>query len=147
MEIDAVLDRLMEAGVSVWMDCEGKLRIDKDASEELKNLARQHKQELIDVQKALALIKSAGLRVVRLPLGGRALVYPPGADLDEIRWAMQVLRIDPMPLVINDEGPGWMTWNEWRLRREVWTRHDRETRSEQREVMEQPKVQFGRTPA
>jgi len=30
-------------------------------------------------------------------------------DLDEIRWAMKVLRMGPMPLVINDEGLEWIS--------------------------------------
>jgi len=147
VDIDAVLNRLMEAGVSVWLDCEGKLLIDKDAPEALKNLARQHKQELIDVQKALALVKSAGLRIIRLPLGGRALIHSPGADLDEIRWVMRVLRMDPMPLVINDEGPGWMTWNEWKLRRRVWNGSEQERNVRQPEPQERPTLQFGRKPS
>jgi len=54
MDVEAVLDRFSEAGVSVWLDAAGKLRIDKDAPAELKQLARQHKQELIDVRRAEA---------------------------------------------------------------------------------------------
>ena len=38
------------------------------------------------------------MRCIRLPLGHLAVAYPLGADLDEIRWAMTVLRMGPMPL-------------------------------------------------
>ena len=116
MDIEAVLDRLMEAAVSVWLDAEGKLRIDKGAPEELKDLVREHKQELTDVRKAQAVMNRPGMRCIRLPLGHLAVAYPLGADLDEIRWAMTVLRMDPMPLVINDEGLEWISPEEWRRR-------------------------------
>jgi hypothetical protein len=52
MDIDSILDKLMTAGVSVWLDPDGKLRIDKDAPAELKQLVREHKQELTNVRKA-----------------------------------------------------------------------------------------------
>jgi hypothetical protein len=116
VDIEAVLDRLMEAGVSVWLDAEGKLRIDKGAPEELKDLVREHKQELTDVRKAQAVMNRPGMRCIRLPLGHLAVAYPLGADLDEIRWAMKVLRMGPMPLVINDEGLEWISPEEWRRR-------------------------------
>jgi hypothetical protein len=51
-----------------------------------------------------------------LPLGQLAVAYPPGADRDEILWAMQVLRMDSMPLVINDEGFEWISHKEWHRR-------------------------------
>ena len=104
MDAETVLDRLMEVGVSVWLDSEGKLRIDKGAPEEIRPLVREHKQALIDVKKAIALMNSTGIRIIRLPLGYRALAYRLGTDLDQIRWAMKVLRMGSMPLVINDEG-------------------------------------------
>jgi hypothetical protein len=85
------------------------LRIDKDAAEELKELARAHKQELTDVYKPRAIMHRRGMRCIRLPLGYLAVAYPLGADLDEIRWAMRVLRMD-MPLVINDEGFRWIPY-------------------------------------
>jgi hypothetical protein len=116
VDIEAVLDRLMEASVSVWLDAEGKLRIDKGASQELKDLVREHKQELTDVRKAQAVMNRPGMRCIRLPLGHLAVAYPIGADLDEIRWAMNVLRMGPMPLVINDEGLEWISPEEWRRR-------------------------------
>jgi hypothetical protein len=52
MDIDSILDKLMAAGVSVWLDSDGTLRIDKDAPAELKQLVREHKQELTNVRKA-----------------------------------------------------------------------------------------------
>ena len=115
MEIVALLDRLSEAGVSVWLDAEGKLRIDKGAPEELKDFVRQHKQELTDVRKAQAVMNRPGMRCIRLPLGHLAVAYPLRADLREIRWAMKVLRMDSMPLVLNDDGLRWVTWREPKL--------------------------------
>jgi len=116
MEIETVFDRLMDAGVSVWLDAEGKLRIDKGAPEEIKQIVREHKQELIDVRRAQAIMNRPRMRCIRLPLGHLAVAYPPGADLEEIRWAMRVLRMDSMPLVINDEGLEWISPEEWRRR-------------------------------
>lgn len=145
MDIEAVLDRLMEASVSVWLDADGKLRIDKGASEDLKALVREHNQELTDVRKAQAVMNRPGMRCIRLPLGHLAVAYPLGADLDEIRWAMKVLRMDPMPLVFNDEGLRWMTWDEWRLRRRVRNSQDQDPR--RREAEKPPKLQFGRKTA
>jgi hypothetical protein len=110
VDIEAVLDRLMEAGVSVWLDTEGKLRIDKGAPSELKELVREHKQALMDVRKAQAVMNRPGMRSIRLPLGHLAVAYPLGADVGEIQSAMRVLRMDSMPLVINDEGLRWVTW-------------------------------------
>jgi len=106
----------MEAGVSVWLDDEGKLRIDKGAPEEIKQLVREHKQELIDVRRAQEFMNRAGIRIIRLPLGHLALAYRPRTDLDELRWATRVLRMDSMPLVINDEGLEWISPEEWRRR-------------------------------
>ncbi len=119
MEIEAVIDQLNEAGVSVWLDSEEKLRIDKDAPSELKELVREHKQALIDVKTAVRLMNTAGIRIIRLPLGHLALAYRLGSDLEPIRRAMKVLGKEAMPLVINDEGLRSMTWDEWKLRRPV----------------------------
>ncbi len=116
MDVEAVLDRLLEAGVSIWLDGEGKLRIDKDAPPELKELVREHKQELIDIERARAVMNNTGVRIIRLPLGKLALAYRPGTNLDEIRWAVRVLRMNSMPLVINDEGLEWISPEEWRRR-------------------------------
>ncbi len=142
MDIEAVLDRLMDAGVSVWLDADGKLRIDKEAPPEMKDLVREHKQELIDVRRAQALMNRAGMRIIRLPLGHRALAYPPGANLDEIRWAMQVLRMDPMPLVINDEGLEWISPEEWRRRQvaRIFEEHRRERLKQPAEAAERQPV-------
>jgi len=113
LDIEQVLDRLMAEGVSVWLDDLGKLRVDNNAPPELKDLVREHKQELIDVRQAQSLMNRAGMRIIRLPLGHFAVAYPLGANLDEIRWAMHVLRMDPMPLVINGEGLRWISYDEW----------------------------------
>jgi hypothetical protein len=148
VDIEAVLDRLMEASVSVWLDADGKLRIDKGASQELKDLVREHKQELTDVRKAQAVMNRPGMRCIRLPLGHLAVAYPLGADLDEIRWAMKVLRMGPMPLVINDEGLRWMSWDEWKLRRRVWDgSKDEPEQVRQSEPQKPQKLQFGRKTA
>ena len=147
MDIEAVLDRLMEAGVSVWLDADGKLRIDKEAPPELKDLVREHKQELIDVRRAQALMNSAGMRIIRLPLGHRALAYPPGANLDEIRWAAGVLKMESMPLVINDEGLRWISYDEWRRLQPLWTKEDHEEYLRQREAEEQAKLKSRRRTA
>jgi len=148
VDIEAVLDRLMEASVSVWLDAEGKLRIDKGAPEELKDLVREHKRELTDVRKAQAVMNRPGMRCIRLPLGHLAVAYPLCADLDEIRGAMTVLRMDPMPLVINDEGLRWMTWDEWKLRRRVWDgSKDEPEQVRQSEPQKPQKLQFGRKTA
>lgn len=116
MDVEAVLDRLMDVGVSVWLDHEGKLRIDKGAPEDIKQLVREHKQELIDVRRAQDFMNRAGIRIIRLPLGHLALAYPPRTDMDELRWAAGMLRMDSMPLVINDEDCEWISPEEWRRR-------------------------------
>jgi hypothetical protein len=119
VDVEAVLDRLLEAGVSVWLDADGKLRIDKGAPEEIKQLVREHKQGLTDVRKAQDFMNQAGIRIIRLPLGHPALAYPPRTNLDELRWAAQTLHMDSMPLVINDEGLEWISPEEWRRRQVV----------------------------
>lgn len=116
MEIETVFDRLMDAGISVWLDAEGKLRIDKGAPEEIKQLVRDHKQELVDVRRAQDYMNRAGIRIIRLPLGRLALAYPLGADMGELRAAARILRMDSMPLVINYEGLEWISPEEWRRR-------------------------------
>ncbi|MCW5982717.1 MAG: hypothetical protein KIT09_31805 [Bryobacteraceae bacterium] len=115
-DVELVLDGLSEVGVSVWLDQEGKLRIDKGATGEIKQLVREHKQELIDVRRAQGFMNRAGIRIIRLPLGHLALAYPPRTDLDELRWAARNLRMDSMPLVVNDEGLEWISPEEWRCR-------------------------------
>jgi hypothetical protein len=100
---------LSDAGVSVWLDGDGELRMDKAAPPELKELVRAHKQEIADVKLAVSMMNSAGIHIIRLPLGHLALAYRPGTNLDQIRWAMKVLRKESMPLVINDDGLRWKT--------------------------------------
>ncbi len=134
MEIEAVLDRLNAAEISIWLDAQDKLRIDKGASPELKDLVREHRQALIELKTAVMLMNTAGIRVIRLPLGHLALAYRLGTDLDEIRWAMRVLRKESMPLVIHDEGLRSMTWAEWMLRQKLWTREDRDEYLRQRDA-------------
>jgi hypothetical protein len=128
VDIEAVLDRLMEASVSVWLDAEGKLRIDKGAPEEIKQLVREHKQGLTDVRKAQDFMNTAGIRIIRLPLGHLALAYPPRTDMDELQWAAQTLRMGSMPMVINDEGLEWISPEEWRRRQvaRIFEEHRRE---------------------
>jgi hypothetical protein len=116
VDLEAVLDRLMDAGVSVWLDDEGKLRIDQGAPEEIKQLVREHRQALIDVRRAQGFMNRAGIRIIRLPLGHLALAYPPRTDMDELRGAARILRMGSMPLVINDEGLEWISPEEWRRR-------------------------------
>jgi hypothetical protein len=116
MDIDAILNKLMDAGVSVWLDADDKLRINKDAPAALKELVRDHRQELVDVRKAQAILNGPGMRGIRLPLGQFAVAYPLGADIERIRWAMHMLQMDSTPLVINDEGFEWISYEEWRLR-------------------------------
>jgi hypothetical protein len=110
VDIEAVLDILIDAGVSVWLDDAGKLLIDAAAPAELKDLARAHRQELIDVRKAQAIMNRPGMRCIRLPLGKLAVAYPLRANIEEVRWAMRVLRMDSMPLVINDQGLKWLPY-------------------------------------
>ena len=147
MDIEAVLDRLIEAGVSVWLDAEGKLRMDKGAPDELKDLVRAHKQPLIDVRTAQDVMNNAGMRIILLPLGQRALAYPPGANIDEIRWAAAVLKLDSLPLVINDEGFQWLSYPEWLHRQSLWTRQERENYIRQLEAEEAARLKRRRRTA
>ena len=132
--IEAVLEQLNAAEISVWLDSEGKLRIDKEAPPELKELVRENKQALLDVKTAVRLMNAAGVRIIRLPLGHLALAYGLGTELEQIRWAMKVLGKESMPLVINDESLRSATWDEWRLRQMLWTREDRDEYLRQREA-------------
>jgi hypothetical protein len=128
LDTEAVLDRLLDAGVSVWLDADGRLRIDKGAPEDIKQLVCEHKSELIEVRKAHSFLNQAAVRIVRLPLGEFALAYPPRINLDQLRWAAQTLHMDSMPLVINDEGLEWITPKEWRRRQvaRLFAEHRRE---------------------
>jgi hypothetical protein len=132
----------METGVSVWLDEEGKLRIDKGAPDEIKQLVREHKQALIDVRRAQEFMNRAGIRIIRLPLGHLALAYPPRTILDELRWAARTLRMDSMPLVINDEGLEWISPQEWRRRQvaRIFADYRREQLRQAAEKAEKPTV-------
>jgi hypothetical protein len=110
VDIESVLDRLRGAGVSVWLDTAGRLLIDRDAPAELKELARVHKQELMDVCRAQEIMNRPGMRSIRLPLGKLAVAYPLKSNIEEIRWAMRVLRMESMALVFNDEGLKWIPY-------------------------------------
>ena len=48
LETEDVYDRVQRAGVNIWLDAAGTLRIDKTAPEEIKQMVRGHKQDLID---------------------------------------------------------------------------------------------------
>jgi hypothetical protein len=110
VDVVDVLDKLAEASVSYWLDQDGKLRITKSAPAQLKELVRAYKQELVDICRAQAIINRPGMRCIRLPLGHLAVACPLKANLSEIQWAMRVLRMDSMPLVINDEGFKWVPY-------------------------------------
>ena len=58
----------------------------------------------------------ARMRTIRLRDGSLAVAYPPGANLDEIRWAMRILGAEGMALAVNDEGLRSMSFREWRVR-------------------------------
>ncbi len=124
MDLAPILDRLDAADASVWLDLEGKLRISKGAPSELKALVREHKQALVDLRTAQAIMNGVGIRIIRLPLGEFALAYPPGAARDETRWAAGVLGMSEMPLVINDEDCVWISFDQWRRRQPLCTRQD-----------------------
>ena len=116
MDVEQLWERLLAEGVGVWLDSEGKLRIDKRAPEELKQLVREHKPEVIAVLKAQEVMNRSGLRLVRLPLGGFALAKPPGPLPEEVIGAIKTLRLAQLPLVHNAEGGRWIPHHEWRRR-------------------------------
>ena len=68
------------------------------------------------MRNAQAILSGPGMRGIRLPLGQLAVAYPLGADKEKIRWAMHVLQMGAAPLVINDEGFEWISYEEWQLR-------------------------------
>ncbi len=53
MDVEVVPDRLMDAGVFVWLYAQERLRMNKGAPNDIKELVRVHKHELIDVCKSL----------------------------------------------------------------------------------------------
>jgi len=137
MDIEQVLDRLLEASVSVWLDADGKLRIDKGAPPEIRDLVREHKQQLTEFRQAYALMEAIGVRMIRLPLGEWALAHPPRANLDQIRWAAGVMKLESLALVIDDEGLQWLPYDAWLRRQSLWTQADRERYRRQQAVEEQ----------
>jgi hypothetical protein len=134
VEIEAILERLNSAEVSVWVDEEGRLRIGKEAAPELKALVREHKQALTEWRRALNFMNAAGIRTIRLPLGHFALAYPLGTDLEELRQAATVLGKENLPLVVSDENLRSISWSEWVLRQPLWTKRERDEYLRQREV-------------
>jgi len=144
MDVEVVLGRLLEVGVSVWLDAEGKLRIDKEAPAEIKALVREHKAEVIAVLRAQEIVNRSGLRLVRLPLGGFALAKPPGPLPEEVAGALRTLRLDHLPLVHNDDGGRWMPYREWLCRQPACDREDLLRWRKAREAEEQARLQRGR---
>jgi len=140
MDVEVVLGRLLEVGVSVWLDAEGKLRIDKEAPAETKALVREHKAEVIAVLRAQEIVSRSGLRLVRLPLGGFALAKPPGPLPEEVAGALRTLRLDHLPLVHNDEGGRWMPYREWLCRQPACDRAELLRWRKTREAEEQARL-------
>ena len=95
MSLRNVLENLSEAGVSVWLGRDGALRIDSGAPELIKALVRENKQALVDLCRAQEFVNAAGLRLVRMPMGGRGGIYaasalkrhPPGAAVPGVPWS------------------------------------------------------------
>ena len=95
MSLRNVLENLSEAGVSVWLGRDGALRIDVGAPELIKALVRENKQALVDLCRAQEFVNAAGLRLVRMPMGGRGGIYaasalkrhPPGAAVPGVPWS------------------------------------------------------------
>ena len=127
MSLRQVLGQLSEAGVSVWLGRDGALRIDPGASEEVKKLVRKNKQALIDLRRAQALVNDAGLRLVRMPMGGRGVAHPPSADQEQARWALGILGLAHLPLFLNDDACRWVSHSEW-VRRQPALWSDEEPR-------------------
>ena len=121
MDIDSILDKLMAAGASVWLDSDGTLRIDKDAPAELKQLVREHKQDLTNVRKAQDILnarlsglthepeqKAPGLARIRNMTGAE---LPP--DMAEVIAAYrQVFGVKSVRVVGPDEERG-IPYKRW----------------------------------
>ena len=127
MSLRNVLENLSEAGVSVWLGRDGALRIDPGAPEVIKALVRENKQALVDLCRAQELVNAAGLRLVRMPMGGRGVAHPPGADLEQVRWALGILGLAHLPLFLNDDDCRWVSYREW-IRRQPALWSDEEPR-------------------
>ena len=127
MSLRNVLENLSEAGVSVWLGRDGALRIDVGAPEVIKALVRENKQALVDLCRAQEFVNAAGLRLVRMPMGGRGVAHPPGADLEQVRWALGILGLAHLPLFLNDDDCRWVSYREW-IRRQPALWSDEEPR-------------------
>ena len=110
MDIDSILDKLMAAGVSVWLDAAGKLRIDKDAPSELKQLVREHKQQLTDVRKAQEILNAPGMWTARIrPITEADL---PSDVAEAVAAYRQVLDVKSVRVVGPDEERG-IPYERW----------------------------------
>ncbi len=114
--IDDIEELLVGIAVTVWLDDSGNLRIDKDAPPDIKETARRHKEALVAVLRAQAVVNNARIRLVRLPLGNQALAKPPGPLPEEVSRAIETLRLDSLPLVINDAGLVSLPYRTWLLK-------------------------------
>lgn len=127
MSLRQVLSQLSDAGVTFWLGQDGALRIDSGAPEEIKALARENKQALVDLCRAQDFANAAGLRRVSMPMGGRGVAHPPGVDLEQVRWALGILGLAHLPLFLNDDACRWVSHREWvRRQRPLWS--DEESR-------------------
>ncbi len=132
MGVEEVFGQLMQTDVEVWLDSEGKLRIQSGAPVQIKNLVRQHKPAIVAVINARAVMNSSGVRIVRLPLGGFALAKPPGPMPAEAATAIEVLGMGQLPIVHNWAGLRRLTYRAWvreqvlDLSNPLWTEEERE---------------------
>jgi hypothetical protein len=122
LSLRTVIERLSAAGVTFWLGQDGALRVDSGAPEEMKALARENKQALVDLCRAQDFANAAGLRLVHMPRGGRGVAHPPGVDLDQVRWALGVLQLSHLPLFLNDDDCRWISYDQWlRRQRVLWS--------------------------
>jgi hypothetical protein len=61
------------------------------------------------VRRAQAIMNGPGMQSIRSSLGKLAVAYPLKSNIEEIRWAMRLLRMD-LPLVLNDDGLKWVPY-------------------------------------
>ena len=120
MSLRTVIERLSAAGVTFWLGPDGALRVDSGAPEEIKALARENKQALVDLCRAQDFANAAGLRLVHMPRGGRGVAHPPGVDLDQVHWALSVLQLSHLPLFLNDDDCRWISYDQWLRRQPLW---------------------------
>jgi len=119
LSLRTVIERLSAAGVTFWLGPDGALRVDSGAPEEIKALARENKQALVDLCRAQDFANAAGVRLVRMPMGGRGVAHPPGVDLEQVRWALGILGLAHLPLFLNEDDCRWISYDEWRRRQRV----------------------------